>query len=404
MIIANLVLTLLFLFANAHIQAYHPYRADIIFENRDTEVSGPNLVDLNRALRTTALEKIFPTYTPDSAIAININLRGLIANTSFADNSTTLVVEIPNSDITETFTGSTRDESLALFKEFIKEGSSVQKLLKGYTRYSPIDPIAGNPNSLLSRMAEADFSLGSLTPLKACSQCFCTQPSTHYFQGGFGYTRAFCKRFDTTAITLPLRYSYSPCDTYALIIDAPVEYLNNGGASSLNSSLGLGLRIPLNCKWALNSVFRVGYGGSLDLCTSGGFISLGASSIFNYNLCGYSFSMSNYVGYFSSTNLWLTGINFNYNLHNLIYKNGLSIVLCEGYSIFNRKFYVGASIKDTYFARERLFIKHYDEVVLSLSTIGINHCLNYDILSFELAYQWGEKDYNGYGLSLIYQF
>lgn len=384
--------------------AHQPYQARVTVETSSATVSDPNLVDLSRSLKSSSIQALIPIYTPTSAVSIDINLRGIQALTSFAANSTTLVVQIPQAGTVETFTGINREDSLNLFRDFIRNAGNRHRLLKAYARYSPIDPIAGNPNSLMAGMAQADYLIGHLSPLSGCDCSWSAQPIVNQVQTGAYAVRGFSKGFDTTSVSMPLRYSYSPDLKWAFIIDAPFTYNRNGGASSLFLSLGTGLRIPFTANWSLTSVFRIGAGGTLDLCTSGNFISLGASSVYNYKISNYILSMTNYAGYTTSTNLWLTGVNFNYHLHNYIFKNGLSLTTCEGFTFFGRAVNFSLSFVDSYFARERLYIKHYDEVGINLITNYLNPLLCYDCLSVGFSYQFGQKNYKGYNLNLAYQF
>ncbi|EFB40726.1 hypothetical protein [Parachlamydia acanthamoebae] len=403
-IIAILYSTFLLLSHSTAIYGREPYHATVTVNNVNASVSAPNLVDLKRELKTTSLESLLPIYTPTSPVSLDINLRGLIAFTSFAANSTTLVVNIPNAGITTTFDGGTRDQSLTLFKEFIKEGSAVPRLLRAYARYSPIDPIAGNPNSLMAQMAQSDYLVGHLSPLSGCDCCWSAQPIVHQFQTGTFASRAFSKGFDTTTVTLPLRYSYSKDHHWALIVDVPFTYNRNGGASSVFGSLGIGIRVPIFSNWSITPTIRGGAGGSLDLCTSGSFVSTGLVSVYNCKLFKHVLSLTNYVGYFASTNLWLTGVNFNYHLHNTIFKNGLSCTSCKGFTICNRPINFKVSVEDTYFAGDRLFIRHYDEVSIALITHCVNPYIDYDCLSIGIAYQFGQESYKSYALNFAYQF
>lgn len=400
----SLIFLSLFLFLEASLAAREPYHATVTVGSASRSVSDPNLVDLTRNLKTASLELLIPFYTPVSPVSIDINLRGILALTSFAANSTTLVVEIPQAGITQTFTGATRDDSLKLFKDFVRDGGDKHRLLRAYSKFSPIDPIAGNPSSLMALMAQADYLIGRLTPLSGCDCCWSSQPIVNLFQSGLNVGRAFSKKFDTTVISLPLRYSYSPHLDWAFIIDAPFTYIRNGGASSIVGSLGLGVRVPITAAWSLTPTFRMGAGGSLDLCTAGSFATLGLTSVYNYKIDEYVLSMTNYAGYFTSTNLWLTGINFNYHLHNYIFKNGLSLTSCRGFTLCDRPFNFSISFVDTCFTKDRLFINHYDEIRVSLFTTCLNPCLEYDCLSIGLAYQFGQKNYRGYYLNLAYQF
>lgn len=184
----------------------------------------------------------------------------------------------------------------------------------------------------------------------------------------------------------------------------PFTYNRNGGASSVFGSLGIGIRTPITDNWSLTPTIRAGAGGSLDLACSGSFVSAGLISLYNYKLCDYVLSLTNYVGYFASTNLWLTGVNFNYHLHNTIFKNGLSLTSCKGFTVFQRAISFKVSIEDTYFAGNPLFIRHFDEVTIALITTHLNPCIDYDCLSAGIAYRFGQKGYKGYSLNLEYQF
>ncbi len=392
-------------FNSTSLEAKQPYQVDVTVDAFSAHVSAPNLTDLRRDLSTDSLAKDLPTYTTTSAVSFDIDLRGLETIASFAENSTELVVTFPNIDSTVTFDGGTRDNSVTLFKEFLQDAGAKNKLLRAYARFSPIDPIAGNPTSLLSLMANADYLLGRLSPYAGCCCDWITQPVRHQFQLGTSAARTFNREgFDSTVVTLPLRYSYSPCLDWALILDAPITYIRNGGASSVVSSLALGLRVPITDFWALTATTRFGSGGSVDLCTAGAFFSPGISSQLDYGFWGLVFSMTNYVGYFSSTNMWLGGINLNYHLHDYVFKNGITITACEGFELCGYPLGFNISFVDTDFQRERLYISHYDEVGFQIFTNGINPCLDYDCAILGFSYMFGPKNYHGYNFNLIYQF
>lgn len=381
-----------------------PYHATVTVVPESASVSAPNLVDLSRDLRSDSIQALIPFYTPTTAVAIDINLRGIDVLSSFAANSTDLVITIPQAGITQTFSGGTRDASIQLFRNFIRDGGSRHRLLPAYARYSPIDPIAGNPNSLQAQMAQADYALGNLSPLSGCDCGWSAQPIFHQFQAGANICRGFSNGFDTTCVTLPLRYSFSPDLNTALILDAPFTYVRNGGASSLFTSLAIALRMPVMDHWTLTPILRLGAGGSLDLCVSGAFISAGLTSVYSLKISDYVVAMTNYAGYLSSTNLWLSGINFNYHLHTCVFKNGLSLTSCNAYTIWERPVNFSISFEDSYFARSHLYIKHFDEIGVSLITNYFNPYVHYDSLSLGFFYAFGEKDYKGYTLNLTYQF
>ena len=399
-IVLSIFASLQFISADAH----QPYQAIAVVGESTAHVSDPNMVDLARSLSYQNLKQLLPFYTPISPIGFDINLRGISASAAFAADSTNLLMVIPQTGDVKVFAGETRDDSLVLFKDYIRDAGTHVHLLKAYAKYSPIDPIAGNPVSLLAQMGQSDYLLGRLSSLSGCSCSWSSQPITHQFQAGLNVGRTFSKAFDTTLVTVPLRYSYSPTGDWAFIIDAPITYNRNGGASSLFGSVGLGFRIPVFSIWSLTPVIRAGAGGSLDLCTSGCFISAGITSNLQYNWANFVWALTNYGGYYTSTNCWLTGVNFNYHLQNYVLKNGLSVTTCEGLTICDRTINCSLSFIDSYFPSGRLYVRHYDEFGISFFANGVNPYIDYDCLSLSFSYQFGQEDYTGYLLNLTYQF
>lgn len=403
-LILKALLVMFLIFQASLLEARKPYHATATVDSTSANVSATNLVDLSRDLKTQSLEELLPLYTPTSALDININLRGIGVISSFAENSTTLVVSIPQAGLSASFEGATRDDSITLFKDFLKDGGTKHKLLRAYSKFSPIDPIAGNPASLMAQLGQSDYNMGRLYPLSGCDCCWTAQPQVHRLQLGAQICRAFTKGFDTTSVFLPLQYSYSPDLNWALILDAPLTFHDNGGAYTLFGSVGLGLRYPVTCDWSLTPIVRLGSGGSLDLATAGSLFSTGVTSVYNFHVWDGVLAMTNYAAYITSTNLWLSGINFNYRLQSWVFKNGLCYTTCNGFCLCDRPINFSLYWVDTQYTSNHLFINHYDEIGLDLITTDINPCVEKDLLSLGFSYIFGQKNFKGYCLNLKYMF
>lgn len=390
----------------SQVHSREPYSAKITVDSTTAKEDATNILGLTDDLKSSSIKKLIPIYTPTSATSIRLNLRGIKANASFPANSTTLVFSVPQLGITKKFSGATRDQSVILFKDYLKDTVHQKHhgFLKAHARLTPIDPIAGNPNSLLAQMAQADFLMGRLTPFNGCSDCWEAQPVTHLFNSEFDFTRVFSNRFDTAAYNTLLRYSYSPERTWALILDVPLSVIYTGGAYSAASSVGVGFRLPITHSWSLTPTLRYGAGGSVDLDTAGDFVATGLTSVYNLRLFNFVLSLMDSIGYYTTTNLWLGGINFNYRLHNTIFKNGLFLTSCKGVCFCGREVHFSTWWIDSYFAEDKLFIKHYDEIGFSFITTHILPCLCYDSLSLGAAYQFGNHGFHGYTINLAYQF
>lgn len=387
------------------LEARQPYRARATVGVDSVFVTDPNVNSLMKDLKTASLEQLLPIYTPTSAISIDINLRGIGVITAFAANSTTLTLDIPQIGISTSFTGTTRDDSVTLMKDFLKNAANDNpKFFKAFARYSPIDPIAGNPNSLMAAMAQGDYLFGNLSPLSGCDCCWSAQSIRHQFQVGLNVARGLTETFETTSINIPLRYSYSPDRKHAFIIDMPQTLNKYDGAYSLAGSLGFGFRIPITHQWSLTPTLRFGLGGSADLESGGTFFATGIVSNYNYAFCEYVLSVTNQATYFTSTPLHLGGINCDYHLHNFVFKNGIALTSCQGIEFCCRIFNCKLTFIDSAFVGDSLYMEHYDEIGVSLITYPMNRCIDYDCLSLGIAYQFGQKNYRGYNINAVYQF
>jgi len=407
-------LAAILIFISTQTEAREPYKAIVDFGTQSATFTTSNIVSLTNDLATASIQKKISGYTPVSAASLVFNLRGLTCTASYPAGSTTLNVVIPDAGIDVSFTGGTREESNQLFEDFYLTGAQGNhKFRKAFAKHTPIDPIAGNPNSLMSLMAQADFAFARLSPLSGCREgcqkccedpCWESQPLVHQFQFmGIG-ARAMSETFDTIVLSVPLRYSYSPTKTWALIVDLPMTFLYNDGAWSTDGSLGMGFRIPIVYTWTLTPTGRVGLGGSLSLATLGSFVSGGLLSNINIPMWNFVLSVADYGGYFATIPLTWGGIRFNYNLHNWVIKNGIAMTTCNELNICGIPFNFSINFTDTLYRGDTLFIKHYDEVGFSIIANCLSNLFDYDSLILNAAYQFGQKNYQAYIGSLAYQF
>ncbi len=404
----------LFLFSLVDAHAREPYKAIVNVGSQSATFTTTNVVDLTKDLSTAAIHAKIGGYTSTSAASLTLNLRGLTVTGSYPAGSTTLTVQIPQAGIVVSFSGSTREESNRLFEEFYYTGAhDNRKFRNAFARYTPIDPIAGNPNSLMSLMAQADFAFARLSPLSGCQDCcqkccedpnWSSQPLVHQFQvQGIG-ARAMSETFDTIVLSLPFRYSYSPTKTWALIFDLPFTLLDNDGAWSIDGSLGAGFRIPIVYTWTLTPTVRLGLGCSPSFNTLGSFVSSGLLSNINIPMWNFVLSVADYGGYFYNIPVEWGGIKYNYHLQNWIFKNGIALTTCNELNICGIPFNFGINFTDSLFCGDELFIEHYDEVGFSIIANCLSNLFEYDSLILNASYQFGQKNYQAYVGSLAYQF
>ena len=256
----------------------------------------------------------------------------------------------------------------------------------------------------MALMAQGDYLLGNLSPLSGCDCCWSAQPIRHQFQVGLNIGRGLVDGYETTSVNIPLRYSYSPNRQSAFIIDMPMILNKYDGAWSFSGSFGLGFRFPINYYWSLTPVVRLGSGGSVDLISGANLLSSGLVSNFNYPIWNHVLTMTNDVTYYTSIPLNLGSINYDYHLHNFVFKNGLALTSCEGFDFCNRMINYKVTFIDSAFDGIPLYMEHYDEVGFYLITSYLNRYIDYDCLSIGFTYRFGQKGYRGYNLDMVYQF
>jgi len=100
-------------------------------------------------------------YNESNQITANLDFRGLPMRLRFTENSSILALDIPSISISEEFRGENREASIRLLEDWFKNNkTNVEKIMKELARVSPVDPIAGNPNSLMGTMVGNDFKNG----------------------------------------------------------------------------------------------------------------------------------------------------------------------------------------------------------------------------------------------------
>ncbi len=365
-----------------------PFQAEITVGAASGQVNASNLVSLKKDLTTEGIQQVIATYTPVSPVQFAINLRGLDSIASFAAASTTLNFAIPSLGITNTFTGSTRDDSITLLKSYLTDTGSMSKILHAMAKVSPIDPIVGNPDSLLANMVNENYLAG-----EHASPCSCLP--NRIKSVGAEYGISWVKGFQNTIITLPLYYKNNRLIVPgSLVLSAPLTLIEVGGAYSLYGSLGGGYQCPITELWDLTLAGRLGFGGSLDLVSASGLALVSVTS--DYRLasgCNWVLSLTNLVGWSSSLAIHGSGVDFNYGVQNWEFGNGLKLSLCQLFpQIFSE---ANLYFIDTSYIGDKLFIQHYDE-------IGVQFIVG----SFGLknSFVWGEKGYSKYRVNLDYCF
>jgi len=381
-----------------------------------TEISGTNsLTALGELFDDESLEALFGSaYDPGvSEVRAEVDLRGVAARIYYAENSNALVISVPSADFTRTFTGDDRNASEEALQEWL-DGNGDQSttdsqgalttLLKEFVAASPVDPVAGNPNSLQSRMFDRDMGLGSLGPFMGDFPD-ASEGIPMLWKLDFDFAYYGSGPYDGQSYDLELAFAWSPTRRLAVVTDLAMTFsVDEGEALSGLGELGLGLQGRISENWNLTAVTRFGVVGSIDEGAVAGMWSVSLVNHMRFDIGDYQLEMNNMLGGASSIDgIRVEGIELDYDLANGVVKNGLTL---------SREFSMGGSSRrlrgrfffvDTVFFGDELWLEHSDELGLGLGLASKEGSRSYDPAAIDLSWVFG-SDYDAVRLSLSLRY
>jgi hypothetical protein len=367
---------------------------------------------LVESLKQENLNEIFQGYTENSAVDVLLNVRnpGKLIEISIEQGSPIIVMSIPSLSFTKSFTGSTRDESQEQFEDFLKANGEniLQQILQAAVAQTPVDPVAGNPNSLMSTMGSADFAAGvdftTSADATPTGEARVEVSTSNSFGIGLRFGRFSAGDFDQDVFNLPLSYTYrfDSDPRKQLLFDFPLTYSRTQDAESFGASFGLGYRFPVNDDWSLTPAVRVGALGSVDLGAAA--IIYSGSLTSNYNLYwdDLKVSIGNMGGYYRTTSIESGDFKLDYDLTNGLIKNGIGVEGPVNFRIFGNPTSWQFSTTHTLFTGDDLFVDQYVDVAFSFGTRATQS--QWDRLRLGVTYTKGNNDFSGFQANFGYTF
>lgn len=178
------------------------YTVDVIVtasdgNNYQVRVSSSNTEEIIDTLQTETIERLFQEQHPNVAfdpgqdgIRGLLDFRGVPVELTYGvDGATALLFAIPDLELSETFLGGTRSQSLEEFKDFLQanEGNIVSELYQLLAQRSSTDPIAGNPASVQSSSSRRDFEKGFTHKVSQIWGCAATASSQQIMLAKAGF-------------------------------------------------------------------------------------------------------------------------------------------------------------------------------------------------------------------------
>ena len=316
----------------------------------------------------------FPLYTDQSIAGARIDFRGLEMSAIFEAESSILVFAVPSLGIEEVFDGPDRDASLEMLEDFlIDEGGDIlNRIQAALIATSPVDPIAGNPGSLMGTMVAQQFRAGFEDPSTdiagetgPASEEAQAPDNLLVLEARFGRFTAAEKA--SNVLTLPLGYSFrlkeEGAGLRAVNISLPITYADIEGGKSGAVSFDLSLTYALNEHWSLSPAAGAGVVGSIDLGAGGGIGSFSLTSAYTIPREGWSLNIGNMVGYYETLSIEIGDYNFNPGVSNTVLRNGLMVSIPS--TMGGREATTEVWGIDTRFFGSDLYSEYYQEFGLS---------------------------------------
>jgi hypothetical protein len=338
-----------------------------------------------------------------------IDFRGLVGAYTWTASTGELALVIPGVlDIR--FDASNYDESLDQleawlegdFESDLAPSGAITALLQGLVKYSPVDPFAGNPNSLQSRMLSSDYRLGTEGPFTSGDQKL--DPSTNLVGLGLEYAHFSGGPYSGEVLELPIDYRINLSHPkWSILMNLPLTATWTQGQWSVMASGALGAQFRPTEWWALTPLFRVGTVGSIDVGALGilyGFTLTNHMRLFEWR--GIRLGMGNMGGFTKSEDIEIGDYEFRYDITNPMTRNGGYVEgefdlfgIPAGWKIFGSNMLLFG---------DDLYAESQNEVGAQLSTLGRVGGKPYEAIGFSVSYVFAEGDYDAVSLRLRFRF
>jgi len=355
----------------------------------DTYVSSADTLDiiLNQLDQNNIESNI--GYNETNQLSADLDFRGLPVLLGFSENSPTLTLDIESLDIHESFTGSNRDDSIKLLEDWFRTNgqASLEKIMKKLVEVSPVDPLAGNPNSLMALTVESDFADGFMNVATKQKSSTISSKSNQIVIG------ATYKSLDTDgkksdSIRLPIAYSFisSENSKESFNISLPITYIDFEGAKSYTVGFGTSYSKPINENWVVTPGIKYSVVGSSDLGTLAQLGSFSLSSSYSFFLENkHTISIGNMFGYYTTLKLYDGDYAYDPGIANTVLRNAVLYSLPT--SDFVKNTSLDLYVIDTRYVGTKLYIDSYDEFGFSF---GYNK-LNVNVLSDKEEYAFDKE-------------
>jgi len=401
-----------FLCVSEPVRAEDLFRTDVETSAGITTQRTNSILDVPDLFDAEHLQSEILGFEPstDDFVA-SLDLRGLPTGLEWRPEATmgTLTFSLLGESVS--FTADTLDETVADFEDWLKgdlevAGAtlSLTDVLQGLVEFSPVDPVAGNPNSLQSRMFQTDYSLGIQGPFTSGGGRLASAPNQWELGLDYGYGKG--GPYHVQALDLPLGYRWNFRNPkWSLLFSLPLAATFTEGQWSVLASGGVGFQYRPTDWWSLTPMARVGGAGSIDVGALALLYSVTVTNHMRYHWRGIEIAMGNLVGFTKTIDgIQIGEFDFSYDLSNPILTNGGTISGNTPLELLGRPVAWRFFGWNTQIFGDAVYMDSQSEVGLGLAMLSSQDGEPFNAASLSLSYVFGNNDYDGLSFRARFRF
>lgn len=310
------------------------------------------------------------SYVGDEAISTAARLNGLGATASYAKGETSLVFDIPELGIHETFVGATRVGSAKQLHDWLKHNSDLRgQMVKYQASHSPINPITG-PGGVLTNAVAMDFgaSFDEVATRIATSQASAQAGVGSLIGIGMLLSRHDVAGLTVQTLSIPLSYTVrNDIDPRRqALLRGGLGVVDSAGSKSYSGRVAAGYRFPMSDEWTLTPMAGVSLSGSDANAYYTAVASGSLASTYVLEQDGFDLTIGNMVGYYHSFKPPGSSEGVDAGVRQFALRNGL--LVSQPVTLGGRKMSVEYGLSDTRFVGNNLYQKSAQDLTISLGT------------------------------------
>ena len=346
------------------------------------------------------------------ALSIELNYRGIDLTANFSANDDEVVFIIPSLNKTWSYEGTSRQGSWTqLTDALVQESDLVNDLLGLMVLYTPNDPVAGNPSSLMDNFVRLDFSAVLLDlplgfPKRGGTANVVEPEQTPNADGGMGEESSSVSagsleftesdeefgeesssvgereniigiglgyssydqggsKVNTTTIPFSYSWNFEGESKPSLTLRLPISQIDVDGNAGIAAGFGLNYRQLVSPNWQLSPNLNYGVTASEALGSGGALASYSILSIYDWTASWGAIRIGNQAGQYRSIPLSVGGTTFDAGIESTVLRNGIIFQFPTGFIRDGATF--DPYLLDTRYYGTELYIMQYYEMGFTLS-------------------------------------